>query len=107
AIMIVLAASIGHVEGSVQVCGTHLYNDLPTSSKHRTDREKTVLAKAGMVILIAAASLLAYLTFDYARLQLLAQISFQGIIQLAVPLFFGVFSLRGNKQGAIAGMLVG
>ncbi|EPN50744.1 sodium:solute symporter family protein, partial [Pseudomonas syringae pv. actinidiae ICMP 18807] len=82
----------------VQVCGTQFANDLATWSKPRSDREKTVLAKAGMVVFIAAASLLAYLTFDYARLQLLAQISYQGIIQLAVPLFFGVFSRRGNKQ---------
>ncbi|QVI73500.1 sodium:solute symporter family protein [Pseudomonas syringae] len=107
AIMIVLAASIGHVDGCVQVCGTQFANDLATWSKPRSDREKTILAKVGMVVFIAAASLLAYLTFDYARLQLLAQISYQGIIQLAVPLFFGVFSRHGNKQGAIAGMLVG
>nr|WP_135003279.1 sodium:solute symporter family protein [Pseudomonas amygdali] len=78
AIMIVLAASIGHVDGCVQVCGTQFANDLATWSKPRSDREKTVLAKVGMVVFIAAASLLAYLTFDYARLQLLAQISLSG-----------------------------
>ncbi|MEE4689584.1 sodium:solute symporter family protein [Pseudomonas alliivorans] len=107
AIVIVLAASIGHVDGCVQVCGTQFANDLATWNKPRTDRQKTILAKVGMVVFISAASVLAYLTFDYARLQLLAQISYQGIIQLAVPLFFGIFSRRGNKQGAIAGMLVG
>jgi Na+/proline symporter len=107
AIVIVLAASIGHVDGCVQVCGTQFANDLATWNTPRSDREKTVLAKAGMAIFIVAASVLAYLTFDYARLQLLAQISYQGIIQLAVPLFFGLFWRRGNKQGAIAGMLVG
>jgi Na+/proline symporter len=107
AIVIVLAASIGHVDGCVQVCGTQFANDLATWNTPRTDRQKTVLAKAGMVVFICAASVLAYLTFDYARLQLLAQISYQGIIQLAVPLFFGIFSRHGNKQGAIAGMLAG
>lgn len=107
AIVIVLAASIGHVDGSVQVCGTQFANDLATWNTPRTDRQLTVLAKAGMVVFIVAASVLAYLTFDYARLQLLAQISYQGIIQLAVPLFFGIFSRRGNKQGAIGGMLAG
>jgi hypothetical protein len=40
-------------------------------------------------------------------LQLLAQISYQGIIQLAVPLFFGIFSRFGNKQGALLGMMTG
>ncbi|CAM3486549.1 sodium:solute symporter [Pseudomonas floridensis] len=107
AIVIVLAASIGHVDGCVQVCGTQFANDLATWNAPRTDRQKTILAKVGMVVFISAASVLAYLTFDYARLQLLAQISYQGIIQLAVPLFFGIFSRHGNKQGAIAGMLVG
>lgn len=107
AIVIVLAASIGHVDGCVQVCGTQFANDLATWNTPRTDRQLTLLAKAGMVVFIVAASVLAYLTFDYSRLQLLAQISYQGIIQLAVPLFFGIFSRRGNKQGAIAGMLAG
>ncbi|MBV6661519.1 sodium:solute symporter family protein [Pseudomonas yamanorum] len=107
AIVIVLAASIGHVDGCVQVCGTQFANDLATWNTPRTDRQLTLLAKSGMVVFIVAASVLAYLTFDYARLQLLAQISYQGIIQLAVPLFFGIFSRRGNKEGAIAGMLAG
>lgn len=60
-----------------------------------------------MVVFIVAAALLAYFTFNYSRLQLLAQISYQGIIQLAVPLFFGIFSRFGNKQGALLGMLTG
>ncbi|MFL9930226.1 sodium:solute symporter family protein [Paraburkholderia sp. RL18-103-BIB-C] len=106
-IVIVLAASIGHVDGCVQVCGTQFANDLATWNRPRTDRQLTVLAKTGMIVFIVAAAVLAYLTFNYSRLQLLAQISYQGIIQLAVPLFFGIFMSRGNKQGAIAGMLVG
>lgn len=107
AIVIVLAASIGHVDGCVQVCGTQFANDLATWNRPRSDRQLTVLAKSGMVVFIAAAALVAYLTFDYARLQLLAQISYQGIIQLAVPLFFGIFTRRGNKEGAVGGMIVG
>ena len=60
-----------------------------------------------MVIFMLLAGVLAYLTFNFSRLQLLAQISYQGIIQLAVPLFIGVFWQRGSKQGAIAGMVTG
>lgn len=107
AIVIVLAASIGHVDGCVQVCGTQFANDLATWTGPRTDRQLMVLSKTGMAVFIVAAAIVAYLTFNYSRLQLLAQISYQGIIQLAIPLFFGVFSRRGNKYGAIAGMLVG
>lgn len=107
ALVIVLAASIGHVDGCVQVCGTQFANDLATWNKPRTDKQLTVLAKSGMAVFIIAAALLAYFTFNYSRLQLLAQISYQGIIQLAVPLFFGIFTRFGNKQGAITGMLTG
>ncbi|MBD1551494.1 sodium:solute symporter family protein [Pseudomonas typographi] len=107
AIAIVLAASIGHVDGCVQVCGVQFANDLATWTKPRTDRQLTALAKGGMIVFIVAAAIVAYLTFNYSRLQLLAQISYQGIIQLAVPLFFGLFTRWGNKQGAILGMLAG
>jgi SSS family solute:Na+ symporter len=60
-----------------------------------------------MVGYMAVAGILAYFTFNMARLQLLAQISYYGIIQLAVPLFLGIFWRGGNKFGAIAGMLTG
>lgn len=41
------------------------------------------------------------------RLQLLAQISYQGIVQLGVPLFLGIFWRGGNKYGAVTGMVAG
>jgi Na+/proline symporter len=107
ALVIKLAASIGHVDGCVQVCGTQFANDLATWKKPKTDRQLTILAKSGMVVFILLASVLAYYTFNFSRLQLLAQISYQGIIQLAVPLFFGIFSKFGNKQGALSGMILG
>jgi len=37
----------------------------------------------------------------------LAVLAYQGIIQLAVPQFLGIFWKRGNKYGAIAGMTAG
>lgn len=107
AIVTVLAASIGHVDGCVQVSGVQFANDLATWNKQRSDRQLTVLAKTAMIVFIAAAAIVSYLTFNYPRLQLLAQISYQGIIQLSVPLFFGIFTKLGNKQGAISGMLAG
>lgn len=106
-LVIALAASIGHVDGCVQVCGTQFANDLATWKKPKTDRQLTILAKCGMVVFILSASVFAYYTFNLSRLQLLGQISYQGIIQLAVPLFFGIFTKFGNKQGALAGMISG
>ncbi|MGY4719134.1 sodium:solute symporter family protein [Naumannella huperziae] len=107
-VTIVFAASMGHIDGSVQVCGLQIANDLVNSERRQlTDVQLTRVAKISMVIFMLLAGVLAYLTFNFSRLQLLAQISYQGIIQLAVPLFIGVFWQRGSKQGAIAGMVTG
>ena len=106
--VMVLGAGMGHVDGSVQVCGTQIANDLVNRrSRPLSDHQLTVVAKSSMVGYMAVAGILAYFTFNMARLQLLAQISYYGIIQLAVPLFLGIFWRGGNKFGAIAGMLTG
>ncbi|WP_321822584.1 MULTISPECIES: sodium:solute symporter family protein [unclassified Burkholderia] len=106
-IAIVLAASIGHVDGCVQVCGVQFASDLATWNRKLSDRRLTILSKGGMIVFIVAAALVAYRTFNWPRMQLFAVISYQGIIQLSVPLFFGIFTRWGNKQGAILGMLSG
>jgi Na+/proline symporter len=106
--VMVLAAAMGHVDGSVQVCGTQIANDLVNRrSKPLSDHQLTVVAKTSMVIYMLIAGVLSYVTFDMSRLQLLAQMSYYAIIQLAVPLFLGIFWRGGNKFGAIAGMLSG
>jgi Na+/proline symporter len=107
-ITIVFAASMGHIDGSVQVCGLQIANDLVNTAKRPlTDKQLTMVAKSSMIGFMALAGVAAYLTFNMDRLQLLAQISYQGIVQLAVPLFLGIFWRGGNKQGAVGGMLAG
>ena len=51
--------------------------------------------------------MLAYFTNGMDRLQLLAQISYQAVVQISVPLFLGIFFKFGNKNGALAGMIAG
>ena len=88
--------------------GLQIANDLIDSDKRKlSDSQLTKIAKISMVAYMALAGVVAYATFDYARLQLLAQISYQGIIQLSVPLFLGIFWRGGNKVGALSGMIVG
>jgi Na+/proline symporter len=107
-VTIVFAASMGHIDGSVQVCGLQIANDLVnTERRPLSDKQLTLVAKTSMMGFMAAAGVVAYVTFNMERLQLLAQISYQGIVQLAVPLFLGIFWKGGNKQGAIAGMVSG
>jgi SSS family solute:Na+ symporter len=107
-ITIVFAASMGHIDGSVQVCGLQIANDLVNTEKRPlSDKQLTLVAKTSMMAFMALAGIVAYATFNMSRLQLLAQISYQGVVQLAVPLFLGIFWRGGNKQGAVAGMVSG
>lgn len=108
AVVIVFAASMGHIDGAVQVCGLQIANDIINSGKRKfTDTQLTAIAKTSMGIFMALAALVAYLTFHMSRLQLLAQISYQGIVQLGVPLFLAIFWRGGNKWGAVSGMVSG
>lgn len=104
AIVIVLAASMGWVDGCVQVCGAQIANDIVQVVSPRTDRQMTIIAKASMAVFMLGASVVAFLTYDFPRLQLLAQMSYQGIVQLAVPLFLGMFWRGGNRIGALLSM---
>ena len=75
AIVIVLAASMGWVDGCVQVCGAQIANDIVQVVSPRTDRQMTIIAKASMAVFMLGASVVAFLTYDFPRLQLLAQMS--------------------------------
>lgn len=107
-VVMVLGASMGHVDGCVQVCGTQIANDIVNrKSKPLSDHQLTIIAKSSMAGYMGICAILAYVTFHMTRLQLLAQMSYYGIIQLSVPLFLGIFWKGGNKNGAIAGMVSG
>lgn len=109
AVVIVFAAQMGHTDASVQVAGLQVSNDIIATIRRRplSDHQLTVIAKTSMVIYMLLAAAIAFLTFNFDRLQLLAQISYQGIIQLSVPLFLGIFWRGGNRHGAIWGMVSG
>ncbi|MFT8593080.1 MAG: sodium:solute symporter family protein [Bifidobacterium sp.] len=106
-LVMIFAGSIGHIDGSVQAAGTQIANDIVDSRKNMSDHQKTVFSKICMIVFVFAAAIAAYFTNGMPRLQLLAQMSYQGIIQISVPLFLGVFFKFGNKFGAIAGMVSG
>src|SRR5882757_8622051 len=107
-ITIVFAASMGHIDGSVQVCGLQIANDLVNTKKRPlSDKQLMQVAKGSMAGYMVLGGVVAYLTFNLTRLQLLAQVSYQGIVQLAVPLFLGIFWRGGNARGAVSGMVSG
>ncbi|KKM91352.1 hypothetical protein LCGC14_1229340 [marine sediment metagenome] len=103
--VIVLAATMGHTDGNIQAYGAQIANDLIGNYWSLTQRQLIIIAKIGMVILTAVSAWLATLTLP--ALFALAVMAYQGIIQIAVPQFMGLFWKRGNKQGAIAGMVIG
>lgn len=103
--VVVLAASMGHTDGNIQATGAQIANDLIGNYWTLSQSQLIVFAKLGMLALTILASWLACL--ELPALFSLAVLAYQGIIQLAVPQFLGIFWKRGNKQGAIAGMTVG
>lgn len=102
--VIVLAASMGHTDGNIQATGAQIANDL-VGNYWTLERRLIVIAKLGMLGLTTLSSWLACL--ELPALFQLAVLAYQGIIQLAVPQFLGIFWQRGNKLGAIVGMVAG
>jgi SSS family solute:Na+ symporter len=103
--VVLLAASMGHTDGNIQAYGAQLANDLVGNYVELNQKQMIVIAKVGMLLLTLLASWLATLTLP--ALFSLAVLAYQGIIQLAIPQFLGIFWKKGNREGAIAGMLVG
>ena len=96
---------MGHTDGNIQAYGAQLANDLVGNYVALDQNRMIVIAKVGMLLLTLLASWLATLTLP--ALFSLAVLAYQGIIQLSIPQFLGIFWKRGNRQGAMAGMVVG
>lgn len=107
ALVIVLAASMGWIDGCVQVCGAQFANDIVHVISPRSDTQLKVIAKGSMLVYMLASAIVAYAAFNFDRLQLLAQMSYQGIVQLSVPMFLGLFWRRGTRQAAVIAMSIG
>lgn len=102
---VLLAASMGHIDGNIQATGSQIANDLIGNYLKLDTKQLIVFSKIGMLALTILASWLSCM--ELPALFLLAVLAYQGIIQLAVPQFMGIFWKRGNKYGAIASMSIG
>ena len=103
--VVVLAGTMGNVDGNVQACGAQIANDI-VGAYVRLDHKRAVLsAKIGMLAITLLSAWLATRTISH--LVTLAILSYQGIVQLAVPQYLGIFWKRGNAIGSILGTLVG
>ncbi len=102
---VLLAASMGHIDGNIQATGAQIANDLFGNYFKLDTKRLIIISKLGMLALTILASWLACM--ELPALFTLAVLAYQGIIQLAVPQFLGIFWKRGNKYGAIASMTCG
>lgn len=102
---VLLAASMGHIDGNIQATGAQIANDLIGNYYKLSTKQLIIYSKLGMLALTLFASWLACL--EMPALFTLAVLAYQGIIQLSVPQFLGIFWKRGNKYSAIAGMILG
>lgn len=106
-LVIVLAASMGFIDGWIQVCGTQIANDIVGTIRPLTDRQRIIVSKISMLGFLGLGVAVAYFTFDYGNLISFAQIAYAVVIQLAVPLFGGLFWKRGTAAAATTGLIVG
>src|SRR5690606_3008789 len=95
--VVVLAASMGHTDGNIQATGAQIANDLVGNYWKLDHAQLIIIAKIGMLVLTVLSSWLACL--ELPALFSLAVLAYQGIIQLAVPQFLGIFWKRGNQYG--------
>lgn len=103
--VVLLAASMGHADGSIQATGAQIASDLVGNYVKLSHKKLILVSKIGMGVITLGCAWFA--TLNLPSLFTLAALAYQGVIQLAVPLFVGIWWKRGNRYGAIAGMSVG
>ena len=103
----VLAGTMGNVGANLQALGTQTANDIVGVARGSRVESPRVGQISVAVLAIVAAIFALSTAASSAGLVQLAQISYQGIVQLAPTLFLGIFWRRGTAFGASAAMISG
>ncbi|MCB8875936.1 sodium:solute symporter family protein [Acidisoma silvae] len=103
--VVVLAATMGNVDGNIQAMGAQVSNDIVGGFKPLGYKSSMIIAKVSMAVVTVISAWIS--CYHVPHLFELAILAYQGIIQIAVPLYLGIFWKRGNAAGAITGMVVG
>jgi SSS family solute:Na+ symporter len=103
----VVGATLGNVGANLQALGTQTANDVVGAIQgHRMENPR--IGKIAVAIITIGCAIGAFFTASTsAGLVTLALISYQGIVQLAPTLLFGIFWKRGNATAAVASMISG
>jgi solute:Na+ symporter, SSS family len=103
----VFAASMGNIDATVQSIGAQVANDViaPLRETPLSDRALMITSQVAMAVTTLTAAVIACLPLP--ALFTIALFAIQIMVQLAVPLYLGIFTGLGNKHGAAWGMLAG
>ena len=104
----VLAATMGNVGANLQALGTQIANDVVGVARgERVEDARSGKIAVGVLTLLAGAVAVATTDALASGMVTLAQVSYQGIVQLAPTVFLGIFWRRGNAAAASAAMVLG
>ncbi|MDF2824397.1 MAG: sodium:solute symporter [Mycobacterium sp.] len=104
----VLAATMGNVGANLQALGAQIANDVVGVARGtRVEDPRWGKVSVGVLTLLAGAVAVATTDALSSGMVALAQVSYQGIVQLAPTVFLGIFWRRGNAAAACAAMVLG
>ena len=105
--LVVFAASMGNIDATVQSIGAQIANDVaaPLRAAPLSERALMLTSQITMAIVTVIAAAIACLPLP--ALFTIGLFAVQIMVQLSVPLYLGIFTKWGNRQGAMAGMLGG
>jgi SSS family solute:Na+ symporter len=104
----VLAATMGNVGANLQALGAQIANDVVgVARRTRVEDPRWGKISVGVLTLLAGAVAVATTDALSSGMVVLAQVSYQGVVQLAPTVFLGIFWRRGNAAAACAAMVLG
>ncbi|MGO4684749.1 sodium:solute symporter family protein [Hyphomicrobium sp. 2TAF46] len=107
--VVVFAASMGNIDATVQSIGAQIANDIlgavRADGKAMSQRGLMLTSQIAMAAITLLSATIACLPLP--ALFTIALFAFQIMVQISVPLYAGIFTKFGNRQGASCGMLAG
>jgi SSS family solute:Na+ symporter len=106
--IVIMAISIGTVSGMVQAMSASFARDVAPLFNRKISNDTSIkLARISVMVIAVLCIGWGLITGDDPTTLNIVLITYQGIIQLFPPIFFGLFWRRASKQGATVGFAVG
>ncbi len=102
---IVFAASMGNIDATVQSMGAQIANDVVGAVRPLGERGLMLVSQISIAAITLVSAIIACLPLP--SLFSIGLFAFQVMVQIAVPLYLGIFTKIGDAGGALAGMIAG